>query len=272
MYYLYKFMNNIEFRNYSDTDEIVKETYKKARINQTLEFFNKMKSEYINREKVIINITESLNLLNKFIDQSDPDINLPNIQHLFQSAEASRKDNQPDWFQLVCLIHDLGKIMYLFGDDETGTSIKEQWAVVGDTFILGCKIPDTIVYPEFNKLNSDHNNYDKFGIYSKNCGLENCNVSWGHDEFLYRTLLNNQNTLPQEALYIIRYHSLYLYHDKNEYEYLLNNYDLQMKSWLKLFNKYDLYSKNNELLNINELKNYYLNLFDKFFVSRDLFW
>ena len=45
-----------------------------------------------------------------------------------------------------------------------------------------------------------------------------------------------------------------------------------MKSWLKLFNKYDLYSKNNELLNINELKNYYLNLFDKFFVSRDLFW
>ena len=35
--------------------------------------------------------------------------------------------------------------MYLFGDDETGTSIKEQWAVVGDTFILGCKIPDTIV-------------------------------------------------------------------------------------------------------------------------------
>ena len=82
-------MNNIEFRNYSDTDEIVKETYKKARINQTLEFFNKMKSEYINREKVIINITESLNLLDKFIDQSDPDINLPNIQHLFQSAEGS---------------------------------------------------------------------------------------------------------------------------------------------------------------------------------------
>ena len=92
------------------------------------------------------------------------------------------------------------------------------------------------------------------------------------DGDLRRTLLNNQNTLPQEALYIIRYHSLYLYHYKNEYEHLLNNYDLQMKSWLKLFNKYDLYSKNNELLNINELKNYYLNLFDKFFVSRDLFW
>ena len=45
-----------------------------------------------------------------------------------------------------------------------------------------------------------------------------------------------------------------------------------MLPWVKLFNKYDLYSKKNESLNIDELKEYYLNLYDKFFTNRDLYW
>ena len=36
-----------------------------------------------------------------------------------------------DWFHLVGLIHDLGKVMAFFGEP--------QWAVVGDTFPVGCK-------------------------------------------------------------------------------------------------------------------------------------
>ena len=59
-----------------------------------------------------IKIWDALNALNDYIDVSDPDINLPNIYHLFQTAEAIRKDGHPDWFQLVGLIHDLGKILY----------------------------------------------------------------------------------------------------------------------------------------------------------------
>ena len=110
-------------------------------------------------------------------------MDLPNIQHLFQSAEAARKDNLPEWLQLTCLIHDLGKIMYLFGNHETGTSMEQQWAIVGDTFVLGCRIPDTMVFPEFNKLNIDHNKYNELGVYHKHCGLDECKVSWGHDEF-----------------------------------------------------------------------------------------
>ena len=39
-------------------------------------------------------------------------INLPNNMHLFQTAERIRKDNLPDWMQLIGLIHDLGKILY----------------------------------------------------------------------------------------------------------------------------------------------------------------
>ena len=255
----------MNYRNYEKVNSMVRETYKKARINQTLEFNKKIREEYENRNKIQITIIEAIDIMNKFIDHSDPDIELPNVQHLFQSAEAARYDEQPEWFQLTCLIHDLGKIMYLFGDDKTGTSIDEQWAIVGDTFIVGCKIPDTIVFSEFNNLNSDHNQYNKFGIYHKNCGLENCIVSWGHDEFLYRTLMKNQHTLPPEALYIIRYHSLYLWHDKNEYIHLQNEDDIKMKHWVRLFNNYDLYSKENIEVDIENLKDYYLNLYLKFF-------
>jgi len=260
----------MEYRNYENVNSAVKETYRKARINQTLEFNKNIRREYENRNKILIDIIDALNKLNNFIDKSDPDIELPNIQHLFQSAEASRNDNQPEWFQLICLLHDLGKIMYMFGSDSTGTSIKEQWAIVGDTFIVGCKIPNTIVYSEYNSLNSDHNKYDEMGIYTKNCGLDNCIVSWGHDEFLYRTLLNNKHSLPEEALYIVRYHSLYLWHDKNEYIQFENKKDIKMKYWVKLFNKYDLYSKENKKVNIEEIKGYYLNLYMKYFHNRKL--
>ena len=94
-------------------------------------------------------------------------------------------------------------------------------------------------------------------------------VSWGHDEFLYKTLLNNEHTLPPEALYIIRYHSLYLWHDKNEYIHLQNEDDIKMKYWVRLFNNYDLYSKENIEVEINKLKTYYFNLFLKFFNNDD---
>ena len=39
--------------------------------------------------------------------------------------------------------------------------------------------------------------------------------------------------LPKEALYIIRYHSLYAWHDKGEYEALESEYDRNMKGWVR---------------------------------------
>ena len=51
----------------------------------------------------------------------------------------------------------------------------------------------------------------KYGMYSPNCGLDRCLMSWGHDEYLYRVsdLIIPACTLPDEGLYIIRYHSFY---------------------------------------------------------------
>jgi hypothetical protein len=32
-------------------------------------------------------------------------------------------------------------------------------------------------------------------------------MSWGHDEYMYQVLKHNKTTLPEEALYMIRYAS-----------------------------------------------------------------
>ena len=70
------------------------------------------------------------------------DMDLPNIVHAFQTAEGLRAMKLPDWLQLTGLIHDLGKMIYLRGCDEDGTSMETQWAIVGDTWIVGCAVPE----------------------------------------------------------------------------------------------------------------------------------
>lgn len=61
-------------------------------------------------------IREALEKLNDLVDESDPDIDLPNIVHAFQTAERARLEfPEHDWLHLTGLIHDLGKIMAFYG-------------------------------------------------------------------------------------------------------------------------------------------------------------
>jgi inositol oxygenase len=49
-----------------------------------------------------------------------------------------------------------------------------QWAVGGDTFVVGCRIPDSTVYPEFNALNpdmADPRYCTENGVYEPGCGI-----------------------------------------------------------------------------------------------------
>ena len=263
------------FRDYSNVSDAVKENYLLARTNQTVEFVDKMVQKYSTFDKKI-KIWDILDSLNTLIDVSDPDMSLPNIEHAYQTAEKIRQDGHPDWMQLVGLIHDMGKIMYLKGTDETGTGKKKQWAMVGDTFIVGCKLPDTLIFPEFNKYHLDKDNplYNtELGIYKEGCGLDNVKCSWGHDEYLYRILTDsrNSNTLPEEALYIIRFHSLYAYHDKKSYNKFMSEKDKQMINYLTLFNQYDLYSKSDICIDKNQVRLYYNGLMEKYFKNSYLY-
>ena len=58
-------------------------------------------------------ILDALDKLNDLVDESDPDIDLPNSVHAFQTAERIRAEHpDKEWFQLTGLIHDLGKVIF----------------------------------------------------------------------------------------------------------------------------------------------------------------
>lgn len=250
------------FRNYQCANQAIKNHYLKNRTNQTLQFVKNAHQKYHSFNNKL-SINDCFKALDNFIDVSDPDIDLPNLHHLLQTAEAIRKDGLPDWFQLIGLIHDLGKIIYLKGCDEDGTSVKEQWGIVGDTFVVGCKLPNSIVYPEFNEYNLD-NEVRKMGIYEKNCGLDNCYISYGHDEYMYQILKYNKCKLPEVGMYIIRYHSLYPWHKHNEYDFLMDEKDRKYKPFVQMFNKYDLYSKEDTKVDVEKLMEYYQPIIEKY--------
>lgn len=246
-----------EYRNYEEPGrDTVKEFYRLNHTYQTFDFVQEKRNNYLNFDKKEMPVWEAFQFLNQLIDDSDPDTDLDQFQHLLQTSEAIRRDGHPDWMVLVGLMHDMGKVLCLFGEP--------QWAVVGDTFPVGCPYSNKIVYPEFFKFNTDFSipEYQtQYGIYEKGCGLRNVNMSWGHDEYVYQMLKNH---LPEEGLYMLRYHSFYAWHRENEYEYLLDDHDREMLKWVRLFNPYDLYSKNPEPPNWNELRPYYEDLVAKY--------
>jgi len=253
-----------EFRDYAAARDSVKECYRNMRAKQDLEFVKRQERKY-SVSATCLTPWEALESLNCFVDLSDPDIELPNLSHLYQTAEAIRRDGLPDWMQLTGFIHDLGKCIYLRGCDTDGTSMKQQWSIVGDTFIVGDPLPDALVHPEFNELNSNYN-YN-CNIYDDGCGLDACHVSYGHDEYLYQVLVRSGHQLPDKALWMIRYHSLYAWHTHGCYLHLESTKDKDMKPWVQLFNKYDLYTKENTKYTETELKDmriYYDRLLKKY--------
>ncbi|KAG6718497.1 hypothetical protein I3842_04G153400 [Carya illinoinensis] len=217
------------FRDYnaeSARQSTVEEFYRLQHINQTYNFVKRMRAEYAKLNRMEMGIWECCELLNEVVDDSDPDLDEPQIMHLLQTAEAIRKDYpDEDWLHLTALIHDLGKVLLLpqFGG-------LPQWAVVGDTFPLGCAFDDSIVHNKVAKQNG--------------------------------------TTLPPAALFIIRFHSFYPLHTAGAYKHLLNDEDAKSLNWLHIFNKYDLYSKSKDKIDIEKVKPYYMSLIEKYFPAK----
>eukprot|EP01042_Synura_sphagnicola_P000208 gene208-211_t len=242
-----------------------------------------------------MSIYEAFSALQDYVDSSDPDVELPNMIHMLQTAEGIRKAGKPDWFQLVGLIHDMGKIMFLWGDDsigQQGTANGQQWALGGDTFVVGCRIPDSIVFPEFNSLNPDMQNdmlNTELGIYTPQCGINKLRFCYGHDEYLYQML---------QGLDMIRYHSAYCWHSGGAYRCFMTEEDHDTLKWyrdgkegrrkpvtqaqpetilpipsflpyfaVREFNAFDLYTKGGRGLErtVEELWPYYQSLINKYF-------
>ncbi len=249
------------FRNYdAEARPSVKEFYRLNHRYQTLEFVQQKRAQYLGLDRLRMGIWEAMEYLNELVDDSDPDIDLPQIEHLLQTAEAIRSDERPRWFILAGLIHDLGKILCLWDEP--------QWAVVGDTFPVGCKYSERIVFYNAFADNPDMlvEAYQTLnGIYEPSCGLDSLLLSWGHDEYLYHVV---KDYLPAPALAMIRYHSCYPIHREQAYSHLLRDGDQDLLKWVTDFNQYDLYTKRDQRMDVQQLRPFYEELIAEFFPNK----
>ena len=246
-----------KLRDYEHARPRVEQFYALNHAHQTLAFVLDKKREYLALNRKSMTVWEALEFLNTLVDDSDPDVDFTQIEHALQTAEAIRAADQPRWFIVTGLVHDLGKILCLFGEP--------QWAVVGDTFPVGCRWSPKIVHYDLLRDNPDASvpEYQTtLGVYEPECGLDNVHLSWGHDEYIYHVV---KDRLPDEALYMLRYHSFYPWHKEGDYTYLTNDKDRSMLKWVRAFNRYDLYSKGASRPNVNDLMPYYEALADEFF-------
>ena len=234
--------------------------YRDMHLNQTLEYVQAKHKEYAELSHTQMSIKDVLRQLNTFIDPSDPDLDEDNAIHAYQTAERIRKLHPTNTeLQIVGLIHDLGKIMFTFNEPT--------WSIVGDTYVVGCEFPKSIVYYETLLQNPDYGTYDPHGIYSHNCGLENLYLSFGHDEYLYQVLHQNKgkHRISQKYMDVIRYHSFYPWHTSGAYRHLMKPSDYDILLDVNVFNQFDLYSKEDSTHISDEVKEYYDTLLDTYF-------
>ncbi len=246
-----------EFRQYdAEANPGVAEFYRLNHEFQTVDHVLGKERQYFGLTRGKKTVWEAAEYLNTLVDDSDPDTDLTQIEHLLQTSEAMRANNEPRWMVLTGFVHDLGKVLCLYGEP--------QWGVVGDTFPVGCAYSKDVVFPERFAANPDSRNalyQSKYGIYEPNCGLDKVHLSFGHDGYIYEVM---KKYLPTEALSMLRYHSFYAWHRHGAYGHLTNEQDQTMLQWVNRFNPYDLYSKSHTKPNLQELKPFYDELFAEF--------
>lgn len=258
------------YRNYVDSvrHDTVSRNYYEQHTKMTVDCVRSMHSEWLKFDKGEHTVMEVIEMLDELVDDSDPDCEFPNSVHDFQTAERIREAwPNEDWFHLVGLLHDMGKIMSLKG--------APQWCVVGDTFPVGCAFSKKCVFPEFFEGNADSCDptySTKTGIYTLGCGISNLLMAWGHDEYMYQALMHNGCTIPEKGLWMIRFHSFYPWHDARDYTYLESPEDVEMLRWVREFNRFDLYSKGDKVPDIDSLKPYYETLLEKYGLAGKLHW
>src|SRR5215471_4454409 len=76
------------FRQHTaETPDVVREFYRLNHAHQTRAFVQQKKQEYLGLNKRRMGIWEAMEYLNTLVDDSDPDTDLSQIEHLLQTAE-----------------------------------------------------------------------------------------------------------------------------------------------------------------------------------------
>jgi inositol oxygenase len=75
---------------------------------QTYEFVQNKRAEFLKFDKKGNAVWAAFDFLNQLVDDSDPDTDLDQFQHLLQTSEAIRRDGHPiGWYWSACL-HEHG--------------------------------------------------------------------------------------------------------------------------------------------------------------------
>lgn len=261
------------YRNYDDSARQagVAELYRRNHEGQTLAFARGKIAAYSSFDRASFTVAELIELLDSLRDESDPDTEESQTVHAYQTAEELRRAYpDQDHLHLLGLLHDLGKVLVQFDEP--------QWAVVGDTFPLGCAFAGEIVFADYFRDNPDAKVAEystPLGIYQEGCGLDALVMSWGHDEYMARVLENHYRqlprplaegttVLPEEAIYVLRYHSFYAWHTGGAYLRFESDKDRRLKPYVQRFQKCDLYSKTDDMVDVSALRAYYDGLLRKY--------
>ncbi|KAF3688876.1 Inositol oxygenase [Channa argus] len=159
-----------DYRNFETGSLIdrVFSTYKLMHSNQTLEFVKQKHAEWCSCNHTKMGMMDAIMSLDQLVDESDPDVDFPNSFHAFQTAEGIRQAHpDKDWFHLVGLIHDVGKIMALWEEPQGLYMIRFHsfypWHSHGDYMHL-CSKKDQHMLPWVQEFN-------KFDLYTKTTDL-----------------------------------------------------------------------------------------------------
>jgi len=246
-----------DYRDFAAARPGVRAFYAENHARQTVDFVRGQHEKYFPLRRRRMGVWRAFDALAELVDDSDPDLELSQRDHALQTAEALRAAGAPGWLVLTGLVHDLGKVLCLFGEP--------QWAVVGDTFPVGCAFDPRVVHADLFAANPDARVAQyatPLGIYAAGCGVDALLLSFGHDEYLYRVLRGSR--LPEAALAVIRFHSFYAWHRAGAYAAFAAPDDGAKLEAVRRFNPFDLYSKCEAPPDWPALRPYYEALVDEY--------
>jgi hypothetical protein len=188
---------------------------------QSLNFVLEMRQRF-NKPKFFIEFSE---IFDNFRDSQDPDLN-----NMFLFADEAFNDKKPVWYVLTVLIANFGKMLIFHLKSKEDANIFEEID----------KKPAYLV---------------AYGVIQKS--LDDCLFSYGYSEYLYHLLLNqlNKNSLPLEALQLIRYKDVEI-----REEHIPN---------MSQFRKYFEVKENK--LNFDKMKKKYIPLLKLYFENNGLY-